>query len=324
MRWDDRACGTYAAAMESPRSWFRSGHLVDRRSRSARMAGNMAARPAPLRYLVTRSTTFSTTTSSRFAVLGRKPLLALLLLLSMFTACDSGRPENELHISVSASLEPIFEEIGTTYEQQHPNVQVILDSGSATDLITRANTGAPVDLLVLADIDAFSQLTKQSSTPPTPIAKNEMVIAVRRGQRDSPMSLEEVQNTSIVAMCVETAPCGIAGSRLLEAANLTFEEDQIARGANAQQALGLILHGDARAAVIYRSDLSQHRDDLRAISTPGIHIPTTAAVAIHTKEGKESRRAASDFVALLTGEIGTRAFVQFGFQPLNEEEGEPS
>ena len=125
-------------------------------------------------------------------------------------------------------------------------------------------------------------------------------------------------DAGVVALCVETAPCGELAGRLLSEVGVRIPEDRITRGQDVKATLAAVTEGDAHAAIVYVTDAAAAGDRAPTVELP----PTEAAVAerlvaeypIAVVWGASSELAVA-FVEHVRSEAGQRVLRDAGFLP---------
>ena len=161
-------------------------------------------------------------------------------------------------VSAASSLTDVMPQIARRFERTHPGVHVVLNFGSSGALATQLAQGAPVDVFASASDHAWSAPAIAGRLgnmgPETVFARNRLVVVV---PRDSPIRLRSVgsiRRAHPVAMCVTTAPCGAFADLLLRRSDVSIPESNVTRAADARATLAAVTHGDAEAAIVYRTD----------------------------------------------------------------------
>jgi len=191
----------------------------------------------------------------RVAVVG---VLGCALLAPAPAAQASGPADRTIVVSAASSLTDVMPRIARRFERTHPGVHVVLNFGSSGTLATQLVQGAAVDVFASASDTAWSAPAIAGRLgnmgPETWFARNRLVVVVPQDSRIRLRSVRDIRRAHPVAMCVTTAPCGALGDLLLRRSEVTIPESNITRAADARATLGAVTHGDAEAAIVYRTD----------------------------------------------------------------------
>jgi len=248
------------------------------------------------------------------------PLTAFLLAVGT-TACGAdgssdGTADGEqatLTVYAAASLTSSFEELGEEFEQDHEGVQVELNFGGSSDLVSQIQSGAPADVFASADEANMDKLTADglNGSDPQPFATNTLEIAVPPDNPADISSFEDLEEPSVnLVTCAPEVPCGAAAQAVAEAAGLTLtpvsEEQSVA------DVLGKVTTGEADAGLVYVTDVIAAGDHVR-----GIEIPESESVVntypIATVADTADEDLAQAFVDLVLSDEGQQVLADAGF-----------
>jgi len=200
-------------------------------------------------------------------------LIATALVLAGCSSADSGAGASgsptasgadlsgDLTIYAAASLGTAFDELATTFEQQHPGVDVkpIVYDGSST-LATQLIEGAPADVFASADEKNMQKVVDAGlADGPRLFASNTLVIAVPKGDPGGVQSLEDLADPDLtVVLCAPEVPCGAASQTLL--ANQGVAVTPASLEQNVTAVLTKVASGDADAGLVYATDVRENAD----------------------------------------------------------------
>ncbi|MGB2571916.1 molybdate ABC transporter substrate-binding protein [Micromonospora citrea] len=230
-------------------------------------------------------------------------------------ADPTGTPRGTLTVFAAASLTESFTTLGREFEATHPGVRVTFNFAGSSALATQIVQGAPADVFASAAPRNMATVTEAGAADgaPTVFARNQLVIAVPKGNPDRITGLADLVRPGVtVALCAEQVPCGAAARSALDAATVrltpvTLEQD--VRGALAKVTLG-----EVDAALVYRTDA-------RAASAEvdGVEFPESAAAVndcpIVVLADATNPTAARAFVDQIHSARGRAVLSAAGFQP---------
>lgn len=233
--------------------------------------------------------------------------LAVLLLLS---GCQApGGDGQRLDVFAAASLTETFTRLGSDFEARNDGVRVVFNFAGSSTLARQINAGAPADVFASADPATMKLVTDAgNATDPAVFARNELVIAVAKGNPHAVAGLADLARPELkVALCARQVPCGAAASRALAAAGVTVTPVTLEQGVKA--ALTKVRLGEVDAALVYRTDVGSAPD------VDGVEFPESVAavndyqiaVCLH---GGDTARA---FVAFVRSEHGREVLAEAGF-----------
>ncbi|GIE86406.1 molybdate ABC transporter substrate-binding protein [Actinoplanes regularis] len=174
-----------------------------------------------------------------------------------------------VNVFAAASLTESFTTLGKRFEAAHQGTTVKLNFAGSSALATQINQGAPADVFASAAPKNMATVTDAGNAagPPTTFVKNQLVIAVAKGNPKKIAGLADLTRAGTkVALCAEAVPCGAAAKTALDAAGVkltpvTLEQD-------VKAALAKVKLGEVDAALVYRTDAKVSSADVEAIEFP--------------------------------------------------------
>ena len=209
-------------------------------------------------------------------------------------------------VSAAASLRESFTEIGKAFRAVHPKARVRFNFGSSSALVSQVLSGAPADVVAFADPATMDRLVTAGlvQSAPKVFARNSMAIAVKRGNPLNVDSITDLSRVGVVAMCIQTAPCGSYAKTVLSRGGVVIPESSVTRGVDATATLAQVVTGDAQAALVYSTDVRSAGTSVRAIAIPRSFNVTATYPIAQVRDSKQSvpARAFVDFVLSSTGQ----------------------
>lgn len=235
----------------------------------------------------------------------------VLGMLGSVVACSDDDEKTKLTIFAASSLTATFTTLEGQFEDDHPDVDVVVSFGSSTTLAQQITAGAPADVIATADETSMSVVSDadQLAGAPTPFATNSLIIAVPPGNPGDVSGVESLQTSDFV-MCAASAPCGAAGAAMLLNAGVaaqprSFEPD-------VASVLTKVELGEADAGIVYVTDAISAGDKVStapiAASVNVVNTYVVAAVA-----GAPQAELAAAWVTLVTSAAGQRVLADAGF-----------
>jgi molybdate transport system substrate-binding protein len=172
-------------------------------------------------------------------------------------------------VLAAASLTGTFTQIAKDFEATNPGTKVTFSFGASSTLAQQINQGAPADVFASASPTNMKQVSDAGglSGQPTTFVKNQLVIAVPKGNPKNIGSLADLANPAVkVAECAAAVPCGAAATKAIAAANVkitpvTLEQD-------VKAALSKLTLGEVDAALVYRTDAISAGDKVQGVEFP--------------------------------------------------------
>jgi molybdate transport system substrate-binding protein len=186
---------------------------------------------------------------------------------------DTGTPPagtlaGTVTVFAAASLTGTFDALATEFEQQHPNVDVVLSYGGSSGLATQITEGAPADVFAAANESTMSTVTDAGdATDPTIFTTNTLELVVPAGNPAGITGLADLANADLaIALCDPAVPCGSAAQQLLDSAGVTASPDTLEEDVKA--VLTKVELGEADAGLVYVTDVQSAGDKVEGIEVP--------------------------------------------------------
>ncbi len=227
---------------------------------------------------------------------------------------DPAKATGTVTVLAAASLTESFAHLGKDFEAANPGTKVTFSFGGSSALAAQVNAGAPADVFASAGAAPMKTVTDAGNAvgTPTTFAKNQLVIAVAKGNPEGIESLADLARPGVkVALCAVQVPCGVAAKKALDAAGtkltpVTLEQD-------VKAALSKARLGEVDAALVYRTDARAAAADVE-----GIEFPESAGAVnsypITVLKNAPNKTAAEAFVAYVLSDKGRAVLAQAGFQ----------
>ena len=217
-------------------------------------------------------------------------------------------------VFAAASLTESFTRIGKDFEAANPGSTVTLNFAGSSALATQINEGAPADVFASAAPRNMQTVTDagNGAGTPTTFVKNQLVIAVPKGNPDGVTGLSDLTKPGVkVALCAEQVPCGAAAKKALDAAGVALTPVTLEQDVKA--ALAKVRLGEVDAALVYRTDARAAASDV-----DGVEFPESAGAVndypLVVLEGAPNKATAEAFVAYVRSGEGMAVLTAAGFQ----------
>jgi len=255
--------------------------------------------------------------------------LAAVAILAALSAClpsaqAPGEPST-LTVFAAASLTDVFERIGETFEEAHPETEVVFNFAASSALRTQMEEGAAADVAAFAsekDMQALAESGLVDGDAVRVFAGNDLVVVVHPDSAAVAGTLADLAHPGVkVVIAAEGVPAGDYARQVLEnlsstlgasfgsevLANVVSEED------NVRQVLAKVQLGEADAGWVYRSD-AWSAPELRVLEIPE-EANVRARYPIAILSGAPQPDAAIQFVELVLSADGQRVIEKGGFLP---------
>jgi molybdate transport system substrate-binding protein len=226
---------------------------------------------------------------------------------------SSSAAGGHLTVFAAASLQHVFTELATEFEQRHPGTNVRLNFAGSSDLAAQILAGAPADVFASADPGPVAQLGREHmlSGTPVPFASNTLVIAVQPGNPHRIDSLADLAGPGLdVVLCAPQGTCGSAAAHAQAAAGVTVRP--VSEERSVTDVLGRVTSGEADAGLVYVTDVRSAGDRVEAVEFSQARTAVNTYPAAVLSASAEPKLAEA-FVHLLASPSGAKILDDAGF-----------
>jgi molybdate transport system substrate-binding protein len=235
---------------------------------------------------------------------------------STSTTTVAPKLSGSITVSAASSLTAAFGQLGTKFQAAHPGTTISFNFGSSGALATQIQQGAPADVFASAAPANMATVQQAGDISGTPItfARNSLEIVVKPENPLGIQTLADLNKANVVAICVNTAPCGATAAQALAKAGVTIPTAKITLGPDVDHTLAAVTTGDADAAIVYVTNA-------KTVGTQGVGIPIPASKNVPTSypiamvKGSQNPTLAQAWIAYVTGTTGQRVLQAASFLP---------
>ena len=224
---------------------------------------------------------------------------------------------SELIVFAASSLTESFEELGGTFEEDHPGIDVRFSFESSSTLAPQIVEGAPADVFASADTIQMGVVEDEGlAEDPVPFATNRLVIAVPTG---NPAGIEvpaDLADDGIkLVLAAPEVPVGNYAREMFKRLKIApeVESNVVSNEEDVKAVVSKVRLGEADAGVVYRTDItSAVEGDLELIEVP----PGASPIAVYpiTVVGEtDNPKEAQDWVDLVLSDEGQQVLEDFAF-----------
>lgn len=250
-------------------------------------------------------------------------LVSVVALLVPTTSCGSDSedvssegvsPENmsgEVVVFAAASLAGAFTKIGDAFSSAHPDVDVVLNVGASSALVSQIAEGAPADVFASADERSIARLPRVRVGDPVVFATNTMEIVVAPGNPLGIRGLTDVADPElIVVICSPEVPCGGYAAEVIARAEVELTPKSFEQ--NVSAVVAKVTLGEADAGIVYRTDVAAAGDDAAGVEIPA-DVNVVARYPIAVTADAPNRVGAEAFVEFVTSAQAAEILAAYGF-----------
>jgi molybdate transport system substrate-binding protein len=194
-------------------------------------------------------------------------------------------------VLAASSLTNGFTALSTEFETANPGTKINFSFGSSSDLETQIEQGAPADVYASADQKNMDKLVaaKVNGADPVDFAKNQLEIAVEKGNPKHIATLADLAGSGVVVvLCDPSVPCGKFADEVLANAKVALTPKS--REASVKATLSKVELGEADAAIVYVSDVASS-GKVEGVTIPAaVDVETTLPI-VTIKDSKNAKLA---------------------------------
>lgn len=247
-----------------------------------------------------------------------------LLTASACSSQSSSKAHTELTVSAAVSLTDALDELKTAYENDHPDIALVLNYGSSGALQQQIEQGAPVDVFLSASAKNMDELVEQDLVAVDErkdLLSNRLVVVKPRGSAIHLNSIDDLLDADIQKLAVgipESVPAGAyAKEALTEAGLWDMLQPKTVQGKDVRQVLQYVEAGNADAGIVYRTDaLRSDRIDIAFEVEQDMYSTILYPLGIVRETGHPDE--ALEWYRYLQSEEALAVFEKYGFMRLEE------
>lgn len=247
-------------------------------------------------------------------------LLLVIIIFSINHPQTQAHSKVNLTVAASASLTQAMQEIAMAFQQQHPEVKVLLTFGAGGTLRIQAEQGAPMDVFAGAsrnDLEKLSECGLVLAGTRYPLAKNSLALVVRPGMNlTEPHSISLLASDAIKRIAIGDPAYVPAGQYAMELLNKLSLYSQIQKklvfASTVRQALAWVESGETDAALVYGTD-AQISKKARLVTATAQVVDISYEICV-LKHGVNNPYA-RQFVNFVMDQEGQNVLKRYGFLP---------
>jgi molybdate transport system substrate-binding protein len=203
--------------------------------------------------------------------------VAVLSLAGVQGGCSAGTGKDTLLVFAASSLTEAFGELERTFEQDHPEVDVVLNLAGSQTLRVQIEQGATADVFASANAAHMDALASAGHVREhRAFAASELVLVVPTSNPAQVHSFHDLPRAKRIVVGAPEVPVGSYTRTILEQAGerigadfrARVEQHIVSREANVRLVLAKVELGEADAAVVYRTDAAAWRR-VKIVDIPG-------------------------------------------------------
>lgn len=240
-------------------------------------------------------------------------LVWVVLVGLLISGCSGSDDRQVLLVSAAASLTDAFGAVEQTFEETHPDVDVVLNLAGSSSLREQILGGAPADVFASANMENMEQVRTAGLVAGEPriFARNQLRIAVPPGNPAGISGLADFADEALfLGLCANGVPCGDFARAALAAAGIDPSVDT--NEPDVRSLLTKIEVGELDAGITYVTDVVSSGGSVEGIVIPD-DVNVVADYPVAVLSGAPSPEIADEFVGFLLSAEGQKILSEFGF-----------
>ncbi len=241
-------------------------------------------------------------------------------------AGDSSAPSRTLVVFAASSLTQAFEQLGSSFEAQHPGVKVTFDFGGSQALLTQIEQGAPADVMVSADakqMDALISGGYVTQARSQPFVTNRLVVILPASNPAGIAKLQDLSRPGLkLVLAASDVPVGSYSRQVLTNMDTAFGSgfsaavlaNVVSNEDNVKQVVAKVQLGEADAGIVYTSD-AVAAPQLKTIEIPP-SLNVVAKYVIAPLSASHQLDLAQAFVDYARSQAAQAVLAKWGFGPV--------
>lgn len=245
-----------------------------------------------------------------------RKFLLLLSAVFLFTGCNTD--SEQLKIYAASSLAAPLGELISQYNEERPDVSIVLSTGGSDSLAARINSSESCDIFIPASQKQTDELIDDkiiNTENVMPLLENRIVLVKNIKTKTSVTGFENANQASSIALGASGVPIGdYAREVLINTGNLEdiLRNMKVREYSSAAEVTDAIVENKAEIGIVYATDVATHTDTMQAISEPPkdtLNTPVTYPLALVDTESTY----AGDFIDYITTQNAVQIFEKYGF-----------
>jgi molybdate transport system substrate-binding protein len=220
-------------------------------------------------------------------------IAAIVLAITLLAGCSGRSTEDSntshdnttIQVFVAASLNNVMSELATMYQEQHPEIKIVLNADSSGKLLTQIEEGYVCDIFFSAAVRQIDQLETDGlmvEGSREEVVSNRLVVITRKNSETKVTGLQNLNEATSLALAEGSVPAGrYTRQALVKLGILEDAEDvsklttkkvsealgdlEISEQGNVSKVLIAVTEGSCEVGTIYYSDLYGYEDKIEVI-----------------------------------------------------------
>ncbi|MCB2297510.1 molybdate ABC transporter substrate-binding protein [Clostridium tagluense] len=256
-------------------------------------------------------------------------IIMSLLLIMLSGGCKSRQGGNavkqEITVFAASSLTESLQEIVKLFEKENPEVKVKLNLDSTSRLRLQIEQGVEGDVFFSANKQHYDALKKEGYiTKGQALLYNSMVVILPKNNPAHIEKVEDLQNKCKLVLALKEVPAGDYARKIIHSLSgslgAEFEKkvlnNIVSEENNVKQVVNKVVMGEADAAFVYSSDITQSVKDKVEVVEIAPKYNVRAEYFIGKLKAKNENQYIKKIYSFLIGEEAQKIFKKYGFNSI--------
>lgn len=245
----------------------------------------------------------------------KKVLLMIMSTSILLTGCIEENEKTELNVSAASSLKETMLEIEKKYEQENPDIDLILNFGGSGSLTQQIVQGAPCDMFISASKGFMDELKAKGYLMDNSyenLVGNKLVLISKTSDIKSIEDLKDESIKKIAIGEINSVPAGQYANEVLINKNIKEDvEDKLVYAKDVKEVLAWVESSNVQAGFVYYTDIiNKNKLNIDEIESD-LYSPIIYPISVisHSKKGYEAKL----FEEYLLSDKAKKIFEEHGY-----------
>jgi molybdate transport system substrate-binding protein len=246
------------------------------------------------------------------------PLFASILLLM---GCTVKAEKAQIKIAVAASMFEAMEDIKSVYQEENPDIDILLQSGSSGSLRRQIEQGADIDIFISASRIHMDQLMEEGyliDNQYETLVTNELVL-ITPYDSECIDSIRDLANNSAIIFAMgepDSVPAGTYAQEVLSYYGIDQQmPNKTVLAKDVKEVLTWVALGEADAGMVYKTNaLIEKKVKIVETADADTHQPIVYPMA--RLKTAEAKKETLEFEAFMLSQEAQQIFATYGFSEI--------
>ncbi len=233
--------------------------------------------------------------------------------------CTVKAEKAQINIAAAASMFEVMEEIKNAYQEENPDVEIVLQSGSSGSLRRQIEQGADIDIFISASLTHMDKLKEDGyliDNQYDTLVTNELVL-IAPYDSDRIHSIMELANNSGIIFAMGEPDSVPAGAYAQEVLNYYGIDQQMPNktilAKDVKEVLTWVALGEADAGLVYKTDATIEKH-VKIVETADSNSHQSILYPIARLKTAKEKKETLEFEEFILSQEAQEIFETHGFE----------